>query len=880
MKIIRIFFKVTVLLILIYFQPPVFAQNVRAGLASLKGIVRNEKGDALPGANVVILENGIGSEAGMGGSYLIQNVKPGLYTLRASYLGYEYSVKNVVAEAGKASEINFFLKSSSFQIGGIEVLAETGLLPTDVVTKTLITSGEIEHYQASSLKDVLDLVPGVQITDNPGIGKTGQAAIRGDEQDLNSAFGTLILVDGAPVSNNANLQYERMYNSSTGSSNLGGGADLRTIPADNIESIEVITGLPSVRYGDMTEGVINVKTKSGPQPNRLKIKNNPDTREANLGGGFNLASGILSYNLNAARSERDLRKQGDEYTRLSAQSIFSASAFKGRLKFNNKLQAQMPFDEEAPKGDIMQTKNYNRGYYVGYSGWGKYTFEEGTSSLEYNSYLNLRRENSMKSKLNFELVVLPGGDTVSSYIGKLETRGSEWNLGGRLEWNKIYFTGNLVHNLMLGTEVEYNANTGEGIMLDSVLNYYGADSPKRSYRFDDIPGQALLSLYAQNKMTWHSLFDFSLTLGLRYEMNRPYEFNLKGILGDGDIVRSRRGSFLNPRMNFMVYFSHYSQLRFSAGITTKSPAMSAIYVPPTYGDWRNPLDGKTYYYIMNRRAPDLKGFRVSQFEVSYDHSFFNFLGTTFSAYYKERKNENESQMQPVTTVLNNNGKLTAYFIDDYYLQENLGWTISKGLEFTLRTGKIKPLNMSFMVTGSYYNQNSGTGVTGYDFYPDISKGRIPNYKPSGVNIDTLMAFAYKPGTHWNDRLQINYYLKYTMPPLGLWVTLRAEQLLFENVQSLDQEYEDYNLLTESGKINYDFQRRIVHKDGKWLLNINISKSLFKGAEISFYVDNLLDDPAISRSYITPAAISESARNPDLFYGIEFSCILDNFFNKE
>lgn len=879
MKIAQVFFQNTVLLSLILFQAVVFAQNVNPELSRIRGVVMDEKGRELPGANVVLLESNIGSTAAINGSYRIQNVKPGQYTIKASFLSYEPSLKIITVEAGKTLEINFSLKPSSFQIGGIEVLGETDLLPKDASTKTFISSGEIEHYQASSLKDVLDLVPGVQKTENPGIGKTGQAAIRGDDQDLNSALGTLILVDGTPVSNNANLQFERMSNSSTGNSNRGGGADLRTIPADNIESIEVITGLPSVRYGDMTEGVINVKTKTGRQPNRLKIKNNPDTREANLGGGFNLSSGGLSYNLNAARSERDLRKQGDEFTRLTAQSVFSSSAFDDLLKFNNKLQAQMIFDEEEPKGDVMQTKNYNRGYSIGYSGWGKYTFEEGTSSFEYDAYLNLRRENSMRSRLNYTLMVLPDGDTVSSYIGRIETRGNEWNAGGRLEWNKILFTGDLVHSFLLGTEVQYNANAGEGVKLDSVLNYYGNDSQRRSYKFDDIPGQTLLSLYAQNKMTWHSLFDFSLTLGLRYEMYRPYEFNLKGLLGDGDIVRSHQGSFLNPRMNFMAYFSKSSQLRLSAGETSKSPAMSSLYNPPYYGDWRNPVSGKIQYFIIDQRVPELRGFRESQFEMAYDHRFFNFLGTTFSAYYKERKNENKGQPIPVSTVLSSKGKLTAYHITNYSLQENLGWTISKGLEFTLRTGKIKPLNMSFVVTGSYYNQNSGTGVTIYDFDPDITKGQIPNYKPSGVNVDTLMAFAYKPGTHWNDRLQINYYLKYTLPPLGLWITLRAEQVLFENFQNLDQEYENYNLLTESDKINYNFQRKIVHIVGKWLFNINISKSLSKDAEISFYVNNLLDDPAIIRTYFSPTTIGEFGRNPELFYGIEFSWILDNIFKR-
>lgn len=879
MGITKVFFQITVLFFLILFQAAAFAQNGNPEFAEINGVVQNEKGEELPGANIVILETATGCSADINGSYKIQKVKPGRYTIRASFLSYEPSTKNITVEAAKTLKINFFLKPSAFQIGGIEVLAETDLLPSDAATKTYINSGEIEHYQASSIKDVLDLVPGVQKTENPGIGKTGQAAVRGDDQDLISALGTLIIVDGSPVSNNANLQFERMFNPSTGNSNLGGGADLRTIPADNIESIEVITGLPSVRYGDMTEGVINIKTKTGRQPHRLKIKNNPDTREANLGGGFNFGTDGLSYNFNAARSERDLRKDGDEFTRLTAQGIYSTSAFDEHLKLNNKLQAQMLFDEEEPKGDIMQTKNYNRGYSLGYTAWGKLSYDEGTSSFEYNAFLNFRKENSMRSNLVTGLMAVPGGDTISSYIGRLETRGNEWNAGGRLEWNKKLFTGDIAHNFLFGTDLQYNTNVGEGVKLDSVFNYYGTDSGRRSYRFDDIPGQLLASLYAQHKMTWHMVFDLSMVLGLRYEMYRPFQINLKGLAGDGDLVRSHQGSFLNPRLNFMVFFSKVNQLRLSAGTTSKSPAMSTLYRPPVTYQWRNPYEGKYYYFVFNRRVPELKGYRESQFEIAYDHKFFDLLGTSFSAYYKERKNESEEQDYPFVTALNNKGVMKAFFISHFNLPQNLGWTISKGLEFTLRTGKIKFLNMNFEITGAYNRLNSGTGVTKYDFNPDLSKGRIPNYRPSGIPVDTLMAFTYKPGTRWNERLQINYYIKYTLPPLGLWLTLRAEQTVFENLQNRDLEYEDYNLLTESGKINYEFLRAIKHKNGKWLFNMSISKSLSKDAEISFYVNNLLDDPALFRTHDSPSTITETIRNPDLFYGIEFSCILNNIFSE-
>ena len=191
----------------------------------------------------------------------------------------------------------------------------------------------------------------------------------------------------------------------------------------------------------------------------------------------------------------------------------------------------------------------------------------------------MERKNSMKSRLRTEYVVMPNGDTIPSYIGKVETRGIEWTIGGRFEWNKIFYTGNIIHKILLGVDPQYNANSGEGVVFDTVLNYYGVGAGKRPYSFDDIPGQLITSFYFEDKLTGHFLFDFNLMFGFRYEMYRPYKFNLSGLWGDGDIVESHQGTFFNPRANLMVYLSEANQVRLSVGTSSKSPPMSAVYPP-------------------------------------------------------------------------------------------------------------------------------------------------------------------------------------------------------------------------------------------------------------------------------------------------------------
>lgn len=844
---------------------------------TIKGKVKDRTGELLIGANVVIKETHLGCATNKDGEFTVRKLNPGTYTVEVSFVGYKKEVKTVVIKAGQTTEVNFILESVSFQIGGIEVVATTELIPRDASSKTLITGAEIEHFQASSIGDVLDLVPGVQKTSNPGLGKTSQIAIRGDQDDALSAFGTLVIVDGVPMSNNANLQFEKYTSAQTGSTNLGRGVDLRTIPADNIESIEVVSGLPSVRYGDVTAGIINVRTRIGTQPHRLKIKNNPDTREANLGGGLVLGSTGFSYNLNAAESERDIRKTGDEYVRLTGQTVFANNFFDDALSVNNKLFGQMIFDEEAPKGDVWQTRNYNRGFTLGYSVWGKYKFPSEVSNLDYNLFLTYRRENSMRSRLiQSDLRILPSGDTVSIYIGKVETKGNEWTLGGRLEHNSVYFTGPFIHKFLIGSDIQYNANTGEGVIIDTLFNYYGAESGKIPYRFDDIPGQMLASLYAEDVIAGKLGLDFKLSLGFRYEMYRPFNFNLSGFWGDGDIIESHQGTFFNPRMNLILYLTDFNQIRMSAGMSSKSPPMSSIYPPPEVFTWRDPVKEENIYLRFDRRVPELKGYQEKQVEVAYDHKFFGLMGITLSAYYKKRNNGPSSQTIPVFIPVTQDDITKVYYVNNYNLAQNLAWNESKGVEFTVNTTQIKPLNMEFRLVGSYNYMKNWSNSLSYDPNPDPLKGNYPNYLVPDMPIDTLIGFFYPSSGRWRDQIIINYFVKYTHPTIGLWVTFRAEQSLLERNQNFQLKPVDFDLLTDNLKLTRLFDESIKYKYVKWLLNLNISKALFRGAEISFFVNNVLDDPAVRRYQRTydPNDIAEEIRNPNLFYGIEFSMIVD------
>jgi hypothetical protein len=57
----------------------------------------------------------------------------------------------------------------------------------------------------------------------------------------------------------------------------------------------------------------------------------------------------------------------------------------------------------------------------------------------------------------------------------------------------------------------------------------------------------------------------------------------------------------------------------------------------------------------------------------------------------------------------------------------------------------------------------------------------------------------------------------------------------------------------------------------------VSKSLFKGAEVSLYVNNVLDDRAVYENPRLPGYYETG--NPEIFYGIEFSMLMDNLLYR-
>lgn len=321
MKLNKLLFKSFLLITLsLFLTSSVFAQNQGRILGR---VIDAESSEPLPGSLIKIQKTNIVTFSNRDGKFVIHNLKSGNYFIECILMMYPRFMVAVHVPAKGDTSITIKLSQSSaesdvFEIGGIQVEAERELMPRDYAATTRISSGEVENLQASSLGDVLEMIPGLEKTNRLGLDKSIHANICGESNDRLGTFGTKIILDEAPFSNNANMQ---MSAGGTISTSAGWGLDLRLIPADNIESVEVIRGVPSAKYGDLTSGIIKVKTKTGVSRPRLKLKSNPNTTEANFGAGYELGKNVVNMNFNYGYSERSLRKECDEFHRINVTLI-------------------------------------------------------------------------------------------------------------------------------------------------------------------------------------------------------------------------------------------------------------------------------------------------------------------------------------------------------------------------------------------------------------------------------------------------------------------------------------------------------------------------------------------------------------------------------
>ena len=190
-------------------------------------------------------------------------------------------------------------------------------------------------------------------------------------------MGTQIQVDGIPISNDANLQYSTSYGSIQEYANVNRGVDTRAISTDDIESVEIVRGIPSVEYGDLTSGLVKVKRREGGRDLTARFKADMSSKLFSVGKGFerkgrgDAERTTLNINADYLTAASDPRNPRQSYQRLTGSVRFGrhwqGSAY--RYSAGGSLDYTGSFDDKKSDQDLdnglggpveRYKSNYNR----------------------------------------------------------------------------------------------------------------------------------------------------------------------------------------------------------------------------------------------------------------------------------------------------------------------------------------------------------------------------------------------------------------------------------------------------------------------------------------------------------------------------------------
>lgn len=572
------------------FCTPALAQ--KTDRISLSGtVVDIDTGEPIAYATVLIENSGLWGITDEKGGFRIKGLPPGPCVLRVDLLGYQsLTLKLQLRESLDGLKLK--LHSATLYLDDIVVTAKEG---GEITSSSRIEKQALEHVQPSSLRDVLQLLPG-SVTENPNLNQVNRLSIREISTSNANAFGTAVVIDGVTLSNDANMQVRSNLSIGTtgnGESAAGSGIDARRISTDNIESIEVIRGIPSVAYGDLTSGAVVVKTRTGVSPWQIRLKATPAIKQVAVGKGFSLGKrrGVMNIDADYALSYNDIRTSAEAYRRFNVQMSYSRS-FKDKLSFNTKIRANYSDANNGEDPDNFLenlSRDCDRGLSLNVNG--RYNINKSwITNIEYlvsgdltDQYL-LEHTYHAGGRKPYSLSLQSGENegffSPFQYYSHLEVFGRPVNLQARLTANLYGKYGAIGNKVLLGAEWVSKGNRGKGKVFDPLFPPSTGSSNYRERSYRDIPFLHRYTAFLEDRI--------QIPLGgTRMEIQAGARFN--GFVRDSRFSMSRYFS-VEPRFNARYTLLNKSKgfrnlsVRAGWGVNYKMPSMIYLYPEPTYLD--------------------------------------------------------------------------------------------------------------------------------------------------------------------------------------------------------------------------------------------------------------------------------------------------------
>ncbi len=633
----------------------------------LTGTVKDNSGEVLIGANVLVEGTNLGAATNIEGKYTILNVRSGTYNVRFGYVGYKtQKVENVRISADQTKTLDAVLVPEVIQGEEVVVIDKKPLVEFNQTSSvSTINKDDIKGLPVQTLNEIVNLQAGVVDGHFRG-GRIGEVQYQ---------------VDGVSVVN--------PYNNSS----------ILEIDKSMIEEVQIISGTFDAKYGQAMSGVVNAVLKTG--SDKIEISGEAylgahlttDTENYPNNNTFN-PTRIQSYQLSLSgptglpqttffvNGRRYLnqgwlfgRRRFTPYDKNDFEKrVFNPSGdnklvpmnysyeWSGQAKITNQSLKNFQFNYQVTFNNSNR-KNYNHGFRLQPDGTPtNYTtsFSQGLTFTHTISPMMFYKLNIRQNYFNYESYVFK--DLLDSnyvYAGEPKSDANYEDGAvvqgvdlGRFRQRtnsgivKCDYTWQATQSdlIELGFEGQYSEITfgPPGFFVSTSLN--GVQVLQPYFQFPRLPGMKTyyplqFSSYLQDRI---ELGDLVVRAGLRFEYfdaAAQIPDNLQNpantLVGQpaSKLINATIKTAVAPRLGFSFPLTASASVYFSYGHFYQLPGLNLLYSNSDYSLLDQLQAGGISYGVMGN--PDLKPELTIQYEFGYKQAISDFLGVQLSFFYKD-----------------------------------------------------------------------------------------------------------------------------------------------------------------------------------------------------------------------------------------------------
>ncbi len=870
-----------------------------AQTAQVTGRVRDAR-TAQPLTGVAVSLEGSGHVvlANDEGRYLLLSVPPGPQVLRAERLGYATRRVPIIIPSTGTLVQDIEMAGQALEVEGLIVTADPASRARgELGTASVIEKDAIRSQTATSLTGLLALVPGMELRP-PTLEGVQQISLRamptsgsGSSSGVPSttqlaSFGTLIVMDGVPLSNNANLQSLGSRGELSFGTAASGGVDLRRIPASMIERVEVLRGVPSARFGDLTQGTIIVDTRAGAQQAEVSTQYDRETSAVSFVWGRNYAgSNALSAAFNMARSRSSPGVSDDQQYRFASQVAHRAAWSERTLDSR--------FDVFVVKEDRPENANIR----VGRASWTRdrgfrlserfstalggqdqrLTLVTAYSRVEQAAWSTAER---VRGGMPFTDRITEGrsiGRFVQGrYDAQMTLDGTPQLLYTRLEVESGRTALGGAHDVRAGVELRREWTGGAGYQFDMEfppqVNFNSVQGYDRPRRFDAVSPLATSSAYLDDRYT--------VALGSKSFLTVQAGLRLDLLHRGGWWASAVQDRSVQPRLSVELALRPGLRVRGGWGRTTKTPALGSLHPPPQFHDIVNvnyfAADPVERLAILTTSILDTEndglGFsRATKLEFGIDGGWH---GAAFSfVLFKDRITGGVGIRRRPTYLLREHYQLTDSILGNGLPPEiiepssatdtvpvfldspaNHVDQVSRGFEFTAFSPEIRPLRTRLQVQASWIETRQWSEALDFGNPSELERFQLQE--------------AVDRSPYWRGfeergvKALMTYRVIHHQPEVGLVVTATVQHNIWDELQDIggtdSLSYEGY--VTEAGQLvvvppgdrnrpeyvdlrrsRSGFLTEVRGTPSDWMLGLQVSKTLPLSGRVSFWAFNAFDE---------------------------------------